>query len=296
MEKIETHIVPEGIGEIRFVDYAYDLFEALPSHNSVKKAIKKGLLHIDGAPAESGRWIMPGMCLDLYAKEVTPPKGFEIDLEIIYQDEHMVVVNKPAGIPTSGNQYRTLENALVANVPRSNAKNALQWAKPVHRLDSATSGLLIAARTMEARIVLGNMFKEKTIQKTYHALVIGETPTSGAIDLPIEEQKAYSEFKLLKRVRSIQCEYLSLLELKPHTGRTHQLRIHTSSLGFPILGDKLYGPEKGNFTGKGLFLSAVKLELNHPIDQKPIELSIPTPHKFESRMLNDQRRWDKYKG
>lgn len=290
IEESNTHTVPEGTAPARLSEYAIGLFERLPSRNSVKKAIKARLLRIDDMPGETGSWVLPNQRIRLLKQERTPPKAYELPLEIIYEDAFLAVINKPAGIPTSGNKFKTIQNALLANISLSQETNALDWPLPVHRLDSATSGLLLIAKTMDARIALGKALEGKEISKTYRALVMGKTPEEGVIDFPIEGQAAVSHYRLLRSVPSLQNGTLSLLQLSPHTGRTHQLRIHTCLAGFPILGDTLYAGEN-TLKGKGLFLCAVSLEFRHPVLDKPIHLSIQEPAKFARRMEIEQRMW-----
>lgn len=213
---------------------------------------------------------------------------------MLYEDDQLAIVNKPAGLPTSGNQFRTLENALIDQLKPSGAEDAMGWPKPVHRLDAPTSGLVIFAKTLSARIALGSMLEKKKIRKTYQAIVMGRPPASGSLDSPVNGQQAYTDFRLLKTVPSLKSGSLSLLELEPHTGRTHQLRIQLSDAGFPILGDPLYGSPGAILKGKGLFLCAVALRLEHPGSKAPLEVSIPAPKKFESRLQGEQARWERY--
>lgn len=293
IEKVNTHIVPEHTPPARLSEYAIGLFEELPSRNRVKNAIKAGLLLVNGKAGETGHWVAAGQYITLLKQKRTPPKAFELPLEIVYEDAFLAVINKPAGIPTSGNQFRTIQNALLATISPSEEKDALDWPLPVHRLDSATSGLLLVAKTIGTRVALGQAFENKEVQKTYRALVMGETPAEGIIDFPIEGQTAISHYRLLRSAPSLQNGKLSLVELSPHTGRTHQLRIHTARAGFPILGDTLYAGEK-TLKGKGLFLCAVSLAFSHPVLNKVMQLSIEEPKKFTRRMENEQRMWERY--
>jgi len=291
---IQTHIVPEGVSDIRFSEYAREIFTCIPSRNGIYKAIKKGKLLVDGEAAETGRWMHPGQKLELVDLEHNLPKGYNIDFDIVYEDQHMVIVNKPAGIEVNGNKFKTLENAMMDKVTPSNENDALHWARPVHRLDSPTSGLVIAAKTLRAQVNLGQQFQDKVIRKRYRAVVIGKPESKGIIETPIEERNAASEFQFVKSVRSLKNEHLSLIDLYPLTGRTHQLRIHMSQSGFPILGDKLYGKQGMILTSKGLFLAAVELTMNHPITNEPMNIKIDEPEKFKTFMAREQKRWEKY--
>jgi len=224
--------------------------------------------------------------------ELTPPKAYHLSLEIIHEDDDIAVILKPAGINVSGNQFKTIQNALLYNLKESTKADKLPWPLPVHRLDNQTSGLLIIAKTKTSRIRLGRAFEKREIQKKYHALVIGNLEENGTINTPIENKSSTSHFSKIATVPSLKNTFLSLVELAPVTGRTHQLRIHCAAIGFPILGDKIYGEEGMVLKHKGLFLSAVSLEFSHPIDGHKISLQIPTPLKFIRRMENEKRRFN----
>ncbi len=225
----------------------------------------------------------------------TPPKVYPLKIPVVFEDDYLAIINKPAGISVSGNQYKTVVNTLAHNLKGSNQKDALNWPLPVHRLDNPTSGLLIIAKTLTARIRLGELFEQKKIQKRYHAIVIGKTPLVGDIHDKIGGKFAHSSFQTLQTVPSLKNTYLSLLELKPHTGRTHQLRIHCSNMNTPILGDKIYGIKGLILKHKGLFLSAVAVNFQHPITHMDLDISIPTPQKFLTRLENESRRYNNYK-
>ncbi|MCB0649876.1 MAG: RluA family pseudouridine synthase [Saprospiraceae bacterium] len=295
IKTITTHIVPEGITNIRLQDYAKVVFKPfLFSGQGAKKAIKRGNVLVNGAVALTGYWIQPGDIIELRESAETPPKIFELPLEIIYEDEHLAVINKPSGIPVSGNQFKTIRNALLFNLERSKDEDALTWPKPVHRLDAPTSGLLLIARTNLASIALGQQFEAKSIQKKYHAIVIGKTPDHGHWDSPVNGQSAYTEYKTLESVPSLKNKWISLLELWPKTGRTHQIRIHLSEAGYPIMGDKIYGTEGKVMKGKGLFLASTGLMFRHPTFNKKMIIEIEIPYKFRSLLDREKRRWKKY--
>jgi len=290
---LQSHSVPENIEEQRLYDYLQGLFEELPSRKSTKKAISRGEIRLNGEPTESGWWLKGGELIELFDLEVTPPKEYQLKLNILFEDEYLAVVLKPAGLISSGNQFKTLQNALLYNLNTSEQADKLPWPLPVHRLDAPTSGLVIVAKTKSARMELGKQFEERQIQKTYHAVVHGKIEEEGVISTPIEGKEARTTFRRLKVVRSLQNEFLSLVELHPETGRTHQLRIHLSDIGNPILGDKIYGPEKG-LKNKGLFLSAIALKLWHPATKKHLHFKTETPGKFSKRLENENIRWNKY--
>ena len=294
MKIIESHRVPEITNDVRFIDYACRIIVSIPSKNGIKKAIKRGLLTLDGKPAESGRWINPGMMIALTAAEDTPPKPYKTALEIIYQDNYIIVVNKPSGLITSGNQFKTATNVVFYHAEPSNKADALTWPKPVHRLDNATSGLLLFAKTTRALLALQRQFENRTVKKRYIAVVNGKIKEQGLIDFKIDHKIALTTYKRLQSVKSLQNEWLSLVELTPETGRTHQLRIHLAKIGHPITGDKLYGTKGDILKHKGLFLCATNLEITHPELNQLMAFEIETPPKFNGLLEREQRRWRKY--
>lgn len=290
---LATHWVPLDIEQQRLSDYLCGVFPQLPSRKSVKVAIKKGAIYVNGKKGHTGNWVLPKQKIELLEIESAPTKILQLPLDVLYEDDSIAVVFKPAGIPVSGNQFRTIENALLHNISPSDRVDALKKPRAVHRLDAPTSGLLLIAKTRQARIHLGAQFEAKTIQKRYQAIVMGQPPIEGTIDLPIEGKASVSYFICLRTVDSLRSGQLSLLNLFPQTGRTHQLRIHLSQLGFPILGDKLYGTEGQILKGKGLFLTALELEFEHPTTQKRQQIKLPTPYKYTALLDREQRRFNK---
>jgi len=291
---IETHIVSKKIQKIRFLDYSVEIIKSLKSRSSIKKAIKKGELLLNGENVPGGTWIEPGQKIELIDNENKPPKPYDLNLEIIFEDESLAIIIKPAGISVSGNKYRTIQNALLANLKASSEPDSLKWPRPVHRLDFATSGLLIIAKTSSALVSLGKQFEERRIKKSYKAIVIGKVNNEGVITERINDKEAITSFKLITHERSLYTEWLSLVKIFPETGRTHQIRIHMEKIGHPVLGDIKYGKENKLLKGKGLFLCAVGLMLHHPKSNESLSFSIDIPYKFKRRLQTEQRRWEKY--
>lgn len=141
---------------------------------------------------------------------------------------------------------------------------------------------------------MGNQFKNHTIQKTYAAIVIGKITENRIVNLPINEKPSETIFEVTKIINSLKFDFLTLLKIFPKTGRTHQIRIHLASIKHPILGDKLYGNSEILHKGKGIFLSAIAIKFKHPKTKKELEFNIPIPHKFESLILREERRFSKY--
>ncbi len=290
----EIHRVPEGVHGVRLSDYARVAFPVLPSRKGMAKAIKRGELRIEGHPAQSGDWVQAGQLLELVDLQQRIPKTYRLLLEVVFEDEYLAVINKPPGIEVSGNKFKTVENALAGNLSPSVQSDALDWPRPVHRLDYSTSGLLLVAKTARAQVFFGQQFEERKIHKRYSAVVMGAITTPGEVDEPIDGLSAHSRYEPAKTVPSLRSESLSLVDLFPLTGRTHQLRIHMASMGHPIVGDQKYGQEGQVLKGKGLFLAAVELRFSHPVDQQETVVSIRTPPKFSSLLTREQTRWEKF--
>ncbi|MBN2040638.1 MAG: RluA family pseudouridine synthase [Spirochaetes bacterium] len=294
MNIINTHIVADNIKEQRLSEYAIGLFVQLSSRNSVKKAIRKQELLLNGKPAETGRWIKEGDRIDLIESGLNPPKTYNLILEVIYEDNCLAVINKPSGIVVSANQFKTIENTLSGNLKKSDAIDVLKWPKPVHRLDSLTCGLLIVSKTSGAHRNISSQFENGTVKKIYKAVVHCTPPETGIIDNDIDGRYAYTEYYLLKTVPSLRNGSLSLVKLFPQTGRTHQLRIHMSGIGHPIVGDTVYGTKGNMLLHKGLFLASVAVSFNHPLSGKRLNFEINDPAKFHKLLEREERRWYKY--
>ncbi|NOU58774.1 RluA family pseudouridine synthase [Marinifilum caeruleilacunae] len=294
MVVIEAHVVPEGTETIRLQEYALQIFESINTNQGIKKAIKRGLIRVNGSEASTGLWVKAGFKIELCDLELPPSKVYKLPLEIIYEDDYIALINKPGGISVSGNQFRTIQNALSYNLRPSMRKNALPVFRPVHRIDSPTCGLLLIAKTGDAAAKLGQQFEERVIKKRYTAVVIGSLPERGKIDMQVDGKDAVSTFRLVKKSPSIRNRFLSLVDLYPETGRTHQLRIHMAGLGNPILGDKIYGTEGEILRGKGLFLCATELQFIHPDSSEEMRITIDPPYKFGRFMEMEEKRWLKY--
>ena len=142
----EIHIVPQLSKEIRLQEYAASIFTSITTRSAVKKAIKKHRILINDEIGQTGDWILEGQKIELLQLE-NQQKVFELKLEVVYEDDHIAVINKPAGYPTSGNYFKTIKNALPFNLKSSKETDRLEAPQPAHRLDNPTSGILLCAKT-----------------------------------------------------------------------------------------------------------------------------------------------------
>ena len=190
------------------------------------------------------------------------------------------MIHKPAGILVSGNSFKTVANALVQNIKRSNLADATK-PQPVHRLDYATTGILLVGKTSSSIRALNKMFEDKKVMKIYYAITIGEMDYRGKITSKIDGKKSQSNYILSESVPSKKFGKLNLIKLKPQTGRRHQLRKHLAEIGNPILGDKEYGIQNLILQGKGLYLHAYSLKFIHPFTNEKVHLKDELPQKFK---------------
>ncbi|ADQ40868.1 pseudouridine synthase, RluA family [Caldicellulosiruptor acetigenus I77R1B] len=218
----------------------------------------------------------------------------DIDIEVVYEDEHLAVINKPRGMvvhPGAGNFENTLVNALLHKFRgRLSSINGVIRPGIVHRLDKDTSGLLIVAKTDEAHIKLSEALKSHQIKRIYYAICEGVLKEdSGVINAPIGRhpvnrlkmavvpngKEAVTYFEVLERF-----DKYTFIKLRLKTGRTHQIRVHMSYIGYPLLGDSSYGRAKNEFGVQGQVLHAGEIEFVHPITSKVLHFSADLPEYF----------------
>ena len=282
MQVAETHIAIALKVPIRLQEYAVGIFKTIPTKSGIKKAIKKRLVFVDGAEASTALFIHGGETIELFQLETEINfNRLKYPLEVLFEDDFLAVIYKPSGILVSGNKFVTIANALTQNLQKSSEADAVK-PQPIHRLDYPTSGVLMIGKTSAAITALSQLFETKNIQKTYHAICIGEMVTSGSINTPIENKASQSDFEVLQTVDSLRFKHLNLVKLSPKTGRRHQLRIHLSSIRNQILGDKEYGNSLLFLKGKGLYLHASSLEFQHPFSNEIISVTKDIPKKFKS--------------
>lgn len=265
------------------------------SRMRISKLIAGGRCKVSGRVVESGQKIKPGDMIEFEVDDMGPSSMTPepIPLEILYEDEHICVVVKPAGLlvhPTKNVKSGTLANALAYHFNRFRQGDPIRPGI-VHRLDRETSGLMVVAKTGRALSVLSSHFRRRLIEKRYLALVCGRvSEDEGVITAPIGRdpsekprwraleggKPAQTRFRVLERIDLL----ASLLELEPITGRTNQLRIHCAHMGHPIFGDEKYGGPIG--PGR-LFLHASRLVFHHPAGGRArMEFGSPLPAELES--------------
>ena len=209
------------------------------------------------------------------------PKILPLVVPVIYEDDHLAILHKPASLPVSGNQYRTLENALPFNLKKSSLTEAMPWPRPVHRLDAGTSGLIVVAKTYPAMVRLGQAWEAGGVAKKYIAVVWGALPAeTGTITTSIEGRSAKTIYEVLRKADHPKLGQISEVSLTLKTGRTHQLRKHLSHLGNDILGDLIYGKlERSKI--RGLWLWATEIKFRHPIIGKELGFKLGDINKVE---------------
>ena len=280
-KKSERHIVPPQEKPIRLQEYGVGIFTTLSTKSALKKALKKKLIFVDRKLGETSTFIYGNEEITfLHPEEKQKRKQFIFKLEVVYEDDYLAFINKPAGILVSGNSFKTITNALAQNLAYSSQTDAIK-PQPVHRLDYATTGLLLIGKTSASILALNKLFEHKEITKSYFAVVIGKMDTQGTISVPIDGKESVSTFETNETVISERFHNLNLVKLHPKTGRRHQLRKHLASIGNPILGDIDYGQEGLILKGKGLYLHAFSLEFKHPFTDELMHVEKEVPKKFK---------------
>ncbi|WP_298519921.1 RluA family pseudouridine synthase [uncultured Kordia sp.] len=294
MKLIETHIVPKVNATVRIQEYDVSNFTCILTKSALKKSIKKKLVTINEKTATTAMYVSENDIIKIYAEETSVKKIFKLSIAVIFEDDDIAIINKPAGFPTNGNYFKTIENALPHNLKATIAIDALNTPKPVHRLDNPTSGILIIAKTKSAQRDLYQQFEQQEITKIYQAIVIGNTNETGKITSAVADKEALTTYETIHTVASLQNGHLSQVQLFPKTGRTHQLRIHLASIGHPIVGDQLYGKKEENYK-KGLFLCATSIEFTHPKTKEKLTFSIHPPNKYAALLAREEKRFLKFR-
>lgn len=288
--------IPEGLEGERIDAALARLFGF--SRTKAAELIAEGRVQLDGvAPAKSdrvsaGSWLqvdLPAVAAAAPAIVATPVAG----MSVVYDDADIVVVDKPVGVaahPSPGWDGPTVVGALAAAGFRVSTSGAEERQGVVHRLDVGTSGLMVVAKSERAYSVLKQAFRERTVDKTYHALVQGHPdPARGTIDAPIDRHPVHDyKFAVVAGGKPSTTHYdtleahpaASLLEIKLETGRTHQIRVHMAALRHPCVGDLTYGADPvlaAKLRLERQWLHAAKLGFAHPADGRPVEFTSDYP-------------------
>ena len=267
------------------------------SRSRVSALILEGAVTVNGTMVEKPSFkVEIGQTVSLRVPETRPVNIVpqDIPLDILYQDSDIVVVNKPCGMvvhPAAGNEDRTLVNALLYHVHDLSGIGGEMRPGIVHRLDKDTSGLILIAKNDKAHAALSDQFKERSMEKHYHAVSFGNfSEDHGLIDAPISRhpvdrkkmaivpngKPSQTEWTVISRLKSA-----TYLDVHLLTGRTHQIRVHMHSIGHPLLGDRIYAPNiKTSVHVPRLMLHAHTLSFTHPVSGERMTLSAPLPEKF----------------
>ena len=265
------------------------------SRSRIKRLIVDGEVTVDGRPRSAGFRLRAGQSVVIQVPDAAPShmRPQAIPISVVYEDEHLLAVDKPAGMPVhpgAGHPDSTLLNALLGLDSGIGAVGGTSRPGLVHRLDKDTSGLVLVARTEQAHERLSAQFKDRTIQKGYLALVAGHPdPAEAIIDAPIgrdtsdrkkmaivdDGREASTLYRTLRSYRDC-----SLIDVRPKTGRTHQIRVHFASIGHPIIGDETYGRADSRIDRH--FLHAAYLEFEHPATGVRQEVESPLPQDLQA--------------
>ena len=303
VDRIEVITVERSLLAERLDTWLRSQFPSV-SRGTIQRLIEEGHITVDGRPTKATHTPKAGERIEVHWPEAKPSEAQpeDIPLEILYEDEVLLVMNKPAGLvvhPAAGNEEHTLVNALLHHC-KGQLSGIGGVARPgiVHRLDKDTSGCLVAAKNDEAHLALSAQFAARKVSKTYQAIVCGELARDqGEIKAAIARhttqrkrmtvneatgREARTSFKVLERLRGS-----TYVEAVIHTGRTHQIRVHFQHLGHPLVGDQTYGSRQnlrlGELVGYAAprqMLHAGKLSFLHPRTGKVLALEAPLPEDF----------------
>jgi 23S rRNA pseudouridine1911/1915/1917 synthase len=260
------------------------------SRSQAQRLIERGLVTVEGVPARASRIVRPGEAVAVHLPDPEPVsvEPEPLPLTVLYQDEEVIVVDKPAGMPVHpgpGHPRGTLVNALLARFPELRQVGEAFRPGIVHRLDKDTSGLMVVAKTPRAHRHLVEQLKERQVRKTYLALVYGvPDPERGVIEAPIgrhprhrkrmavvdEGRQAVTRYRVVEAIGGY-----ALLEVEPVTGRTHQIRVHMAAIGHPLVGDAVYGRRSPLLPRQ--FLHAHRLAFVLPGRERAVEFESPLP-------------------
>lgn len=303
-ERIESLMIPNEFSGMRTDAAIASLLKTL-TRSQIQKLIEAGRVLVEGKPAKASKRLTGG---ERVTVRIPPPEPIElapeeIDLSIIYEDDYIVVINKPPGMsvhPGAGIRAGTLVNALLAKCSGLSGIGGKLRPGIVHRLDKDTSGVMVVAKNDLAHNCLAGQFKARSVEKKYLAVVLGRLRgEQGYFEKPIGRhpahrikmatsvrgaKEAFTEWRVIERLPGA-----TLVEVSPKTGRTHQIRVHFKEHGHPLLGDRLYGPRR--YPGEALERAARKLKrqalhasslsFKHPLTGEHVEFHAPLAEDIE---------------
>ena len=300
----ETILVEQSQPHARLDAFLREKFPAV-SRGAIRRLIEQGHIRVNGQAVKPPHHPRAGEQIEIHWPEAVPAAAQpeDIPLEILFEDKHLLVLNKPPDIvvhPGAGHEEHTLVNALLHHCA-GQLSGIGGVARPgiVHRLDKETSGCLVVAKNDAAHVALAEQFAGRTVEKIYHALVCGEMPRdAGDIRVGIARhsthrkrmavtdggREAWTSYRVLERLPAA-----TLVEATLHTGRTHQIRVHFNHLGFPVVGDKIYGSRQNkrfteltDVTAPRQMLHAAQIAFTHPKTGKPVKCAAPLPKDFRA--------------
>ncbi|PID02726.1 RluA family pseudouridine synthase [Sporosarcina sp. P2] len=300
MERIEYEITEELTGNR--IDKALATLQPDWSRTQIQQWVKEEHVKVNGSAVKPNYKVKTADKLTVEQPEIEEydVEAENLQLEIVYEDQDVLVVNKPVGMvvhPSAGHVSGTLVNGLMYQVTDLSGINGIMRPGIVHRIDKDTSGLLMVAKNDKAHVSLVNQLVAKSVNRVYTALVHGHIPhDNGTIDAPIGRDKrdrqrmavvddgknAVTHFKVLERFGAY-----TLVECRLETGRTHQIRVHMKYIGYPLVGDPKYGQRKTIDFG-GQVLHAGTVGFNHPTTDEYMEFTAPLPENFQ-QLLNELR-------
>jgi len=264
------------------------------SRSQAKDIIDSGTVFVDEKPQKASFLVSKGSKIefDYISKEPINAKPEDIPIDIVYEDDDILVVNKARGMvvhPAVGQACGTLVNAVLFHLGReANTEDVRPGI--VHRIDKDTTGLLVIAKNDKAHLSLAEQIQNRQMHRTYYALVHGEVKENGTVDIPIgrsqidrkkmavtekNSKRAVTHYEVLE-----QFEGYTLLKCNLETGRTHQIRVHMAYINHPIVGDKTYSTRKEKWKLEGQLLHAKELEFIHPTKKEPVKFTAPLPDDF----------------
>ncbi|MBU6380066.1 MAG: RluA family pseudouridine synthase [Acidobacteria bacterium] len=300
--ELRTLSVPEGVAGER-IDSALTRVLGL-SRTAIVRLLEDGDITSSGSQLSKSDRVFAGQVIEVLMPDQTPKDPIPLTpiagLTVIYNDDDIVVIDKPVGCaahPSPGWTGPTVVGALMAAGYTITTSGPAERAGIVHRLDAGTTGLMIVAKNEKSYLALKEMFRSHQIEKTYHALVQGHMdPATGTIDAPIDRhpkedhrfavvasgKESITHYEVIEFYRAV-----SLVKVELETGRTHQIRVHFSAVGHPLVGDTIYGADP--VLGKRMqmsrpWLHALELRFNHPVSAMPLTLRAPYPPDLQSSL------------